>query len=58
MSNLKDISAGDSVAFLLTGNLITGETFEGSTAVKVIRRGKKKNTRCTTGILTHRIQNY
>lgn len=40
--DLKDVSAADSVTFLLTGNLITGETFEGSTIVKVINTGKKK----------------
>lgn len=42
IKDLKEISTGDSVPFQVTGNLTTGEIFQGSDSVKVINPGKKK----------------
>ena len=41
IKDLKDVSPGNSVTFTVTGNLITGEDFEGNALVRVISPGKQ-----------------
>jgi|SRR3989304_1083242 len=41
IKDLKGVSPGNSVTFTVTGNLITGEDFEGNALVRVISPGKQ-----------------